>query len=87
MTACRWASVRCARTRTVASAFARTRNARPLYWVKPERRNSHHRANPNTSAGARHNQHRVKKPGDKGISYARPPTIRLVNLAGAAWST
>jgi hypothetical protein len=39
-----------------------------------------HRSYPRVIRRARHNSYRVKRPGDTGTRYHRPPTIRLVNL-------
>jgi hypothetical protein len=39
-----------------------------------------HRSYPRVIRRARHNSYRVKRPGDTGICYHGPPTIRLVNL-------
>jgi hypothetical protein len=33
---------------------------------------------------ARHNSYRVKRPGDFGVTHARPPTIKLDGLPAAA---
>jgi hypothetical protein len=33
---------------------------------------------------ARHNSYRVKQPSDRGVRYAGPPTIDLVNARLAA---
>jgi hypothetical protein len=57
------------------ASITRTRN------LKPVRR---HRTYPRVVKRARHNQYRVKKPGDKGIRHTGPPTIMLVNLPRAA---
>jgi hypothetical protein len=45
--------------------------------LNPARR---HRSYPRVIRRARHNSYRVKRPGDTGIRYHGPPTIRLVNL-------
>jgi hypothetical protein len=45
--------------------------------LNPARR---HRSYPRVIRRARHNSYRVKRPGDIGIRYHGPPTIRLVNL-------
>jgi hypothetical protein len=45
--------------------------------LNPDRR---HRSYPRVVRRARHNSYRVKRPGDTGTRYPRPPTIRLVNL-------
>jgi hypothetical protein len=49
--------------------------------LNPARR---HRTYPRVVKRARHNQYRVKKPGDKGTRHPGPLTIRLANLAAAA---
>jgi hypothetical protein len=33
---------------------------------------------------ARHNTYRVKRPGDAGVTYTSPPTIKLEGLPAAA---
>ena len=45
--------------------------------LNPARR---HRSYPRVVRRARHNSYRVKRPGDTGVRYHGPPTIRLVNL-------
>jgi hypothetical protein len=51
--------------------ITRTRN------LNPRRR---HRTYPRVIKRIRHNNYRVKKPGDTGTTHNGPPTIHLVNL-------
>ena len=46
--------------------------------LNPRRR---HRSYPRVIKRARHNDYRVKKPGDRGTRHAGPPTIRLLSPA------
>jgi hypothetical protein len=48
--------------------------------LNPARR---HRSYPRVVRRARHNSYHVKRPGDTGTRYHRPPTIKLVNLPAA----
>jgi hypothetical protein len=49
--------------------------------LNPARRR---RSYPRVVRRARRNSYPVKKPGDTGIRYHGPPTIRLVNLPALA---
>jgi hypothetical protein len=60
--------------RSLAAIMADITSPRNL---NPARR---HRSYPRVIRRARHNSYRVKRPGDTGIRYHGPPTIRLVNL-------
>jgi hypothetical protein len=44
--------------------------------LNPARR---HRTYPRVIKRGRHNAYRIKRPGDRGIKHAGPPTIRLAN--------
>jgi hypothetical protein len=54
--------------------------AGPQTWPFPPDQARRHRSYPRVVRPARHNSYRVKRPGDTGIRYHGPPTIRLVNL-------
>ena len=59
-----------------AAAFAEM-----LERLSPKRRM---RTCPRVIKRARHNTYRVKRPGDVGVTYTSPPTLKLEGIPAAA---
>jgi hypothetical protein len=55
--------------------------AEMLERLSPQRRM---RTCPRVVRRARHNSYRVKRPGDTGITYTSPPTIKLEGIPAPA---